>query len=289
MNAATQRSIFRWIHLVFSIPIAGYIYSPFKEIPQYAPQVRFVFFPILVLSGLWMWQGHVLRRLLSKRPAYRDAAATAGRFPDQGTIHRWFQQATAEQAQAWRQHLHQVMKREGRFWQTLFSGGRVVVDLDAQGLAAHGARFEKAAYGHLGEGLDRGYQRFVAYAGQTREVLDEFLRPGNTMLTGELTELLNGLNEIFAAEDRPRRHSYRRSRRDLPQSQAVAGRRIWLFVSSAVPIGHPTDAGHGCHDPRSAVDAQRFPDHRILGCPRVDDLRPPAQTRSRSDTGDPLP
>jgi len=52
--------------------------------------------------------------------------------------------------------------------------------------------------------LDRGYQRFVAYVGRTREVLDEFLRPGNTMLTGELKELLNGLNEIFAAEDRPR-------------------------------------------------------------------------------------
>jgi len=131
-------------------------------------------------------------------------SATGGRFPDQGTIHRWFQQVTAEQAQSLRQHLHQVMKREGRFWQALFSGNRVVVDLDAQGLAARGARFEKAAYGHLGEGLDRGYQRFVAYAGQTREVLDEFLRPGNTMLTGELTELLNGLNELFAAEDRPR-------------------------------------------------------------------------------------
>lgn len=131
-------------------------------------------------------------------------SALGGRFPDQGTIHRWFQQATAEQAQALRQHLHQVMRREGRFWQAVFSGNRVMVDLDAQGLAARGARFEKAAYGHLGEGLDRGYQRFVAYAGQTREVLDEFLRPGNTMLTGELTELLNGLNEIFAAADRPR-------------------------------------------------------------------------------------
>ena len=131
-------------------------------------------------------------------------SATGGRFPDQGTIHRWFQQTTAEQARGLRQHLHQVMKREGLFWQALFSGNRVVVDLDAQGLAARGARFGKAAYGHLGEGLDRGYQRFVAYAGQTREVLDEFLRPGNTMLTGELTELLSGLNEIFAPEHRPR-------------------------------------------------------------------------------------
>jgi hypothetical protein len=152
-------------------------------------------------------------------------SALGGRFPDQGTIHRWFQQTTAEQAQAWRQHLHQVMKWEGRFWQALFSGGRVVVDLDAQGLAAHGARFEKAEYGYLGEGLDRGYQRFVAYAGQTREVLDEFLRPGNTMLTGELTELLNGLNEIFAPEDRPRvvirTDSHGGTFRNLQQLQAA--------------------------------------------------------------------
>ena len=37
MNIATQRSIFRWIHLIVSIPILGYIYSPFEEIPKYAP------------------------------------------------------------------------------------------------------------------------------------------------------------------------------------------------------------------------------------------------------------
>ncbi|HKD07896.1 MAG TPA: hypothetical protein VKB79_18500 [Bryobacteraceae bacterium] len=63
MNQATKRSIFRWLHIVFSIPIIGYIYSPFHEIPNYAPAVRFVFFPILALSGLWMWKGHVVRRL----------------------------------------------------------------------------------------------------------------------------------------------------------------------------------------------------------------------------------
>lgn len=69
MNQGTQRTIFRWIHIVFSIPILGYIYSPFEDIPQYAPAVRYVFLPILVLSGLWMWKGHVLRRLVSKRSA----------------------------------------------------------------------------------------------------------------------------------------------------------------------------------------------------------------------------
>ena len=69
MKDATKRSIVRWIHIVFSIPILGYIYSPFDKLPQYAPRVRFVVVPLMLLSGLWMWKGHVLRRFLSKRPA----------------------------------------------------------------------------------------------------------------------------------------------------------------------------------------------------------------------------
>jgi hypothetical protein len=34
MNDATKCSILRWIHIVFGIPILGYIYSPFEEIPK---------------------------------------------------------------------------------------------------------------------------------------------------------------------------------------------------------------------------------------------------------------
>ncbi len=67
MKEATKRSVIRWIHIVLSIPILGYIYSPFEEIPKYADRVRFVFVPAMVLSGLWMWKGHVLRRLFSMR------------------------------------------------------------------------------------------------------------------------------------------------------------------------------------------------------------------------------
>jgi hypothetical protein len=69
MKEGTQRLIIRWIHLVFSIPIIGYIYSPFQNLPDYAAPTRFVFFPVMLLSGLWMWQGHVVRRLFSKRAA----------------------------------------------------------------------------------------------------------------------------------------------------------------------------------------------------------------------------
>jgi len=69
MNEATKRSIVRWIHIVISIPIIGYIYSPFDQIPNYAPLVRFVFLPLMVLSGFWMWKGHVVRRFFAKRSA----------------------------------------------------------------------------------------------------------------------------------------------------------------------------------------------------------------------------
>jgi hypothetical protein len=69
MKEATKRSSFRWIHIVFSIPILGYIYSPFEDLQYYANSVRFVVVPVVLLSGLWMWKGHVLRRLILKRPA----------------------------------------------------------------------------------------------------------------------------------------------------------------------------------------------------------------------------
>jgi thiosulfate reductase cytochrome b subunit len=58
--------IVRWVHLALSIPVIGYVYSPFEDIPQYAPVVRFVAVPVIVLTGLWMWKGHLLRRLASR-------------------------------------------------------------------------------------------------------------------------------------------------------------------------------------------------------------------------------
>jgi hypothetical protein len=69
MKDATKRSVLRWAHLVCAIPIIGYIYSPFAVLPDYAPATRFVFVPVMLASGLWMWKGHVLRRLIFKRPA----------------------------------------------------------------------------------------------------------------------------------------------------------------------------------------------------------------------------
>jgi hypothetical protein len=67
MKASTKRSILRWIHLILAIPILGYVYSPFENLPQYAGPTRYVFFPVLALTGLWMWKGHVVARMFSKK------------------------------------------------------------------------------------------------------------------------------------------------------------------------------------------------------------------------------
>jgi hypothetical protein len=67
MSSALKRSIVRWMHIILAIPIVGYIYSPFDQIPNYAHVTRMYYVPALVLSGVWMWKGHVFRRMFLKR------------------------------------------------------------------------------------------------------------------------------------------------------------------------------------------------------------------------------
>ena len=75
MKFPSQRTVFRWIHLIISIPILGYIYSPFEKLPDYAPATRFVFLPTMVLTGFWMWKGHVVRQLFTRRPSQPGAVS----------------------------------------------------------------------------------------------------------------------------------------------------------------------------------------------------------------------
>jgi hypothetical protein len=69
MNQGTIRLILRRVHIIVAIPISGYIYSPFEGLPLYANPARFVFFPLMVLTGLLMWKGHLLWRRVLKRYA----------------------------------------------------------------------------------------------------------------------------------------------------------------------------------------------------------------------------
>jgi hypothetical protein len=67
MNANTKRAIVRWMHLLFGLPLIGYIYGPPAETVQYLPFFRYLYAPMVMLTGLWLWKGHVLTRLVSKK------------------------------------------------------------------------------------------------------------------------------------------------------------------------------------------------------------------------------
>ncbi|NLR82330.1 hypothetical protein [Chitinophaga eiseniae] len=67
MKASVERKIIRWLHIILSIPILGYIYGPVASNPPAANAVRWVFLPVVALSGFWMWKGHWLRKKLSRR------------------------------------------------------------------------------------------------------------------------------------------------------------------------------------------------------------------------------
>ena len=57
MNEGTKRTILRCVHLILSIPILGYIYGPPSEVQEYADGVRYIFVPVIILSGFWMFAG----------------------------------------------------------------------------------------------------------------------------------------------------------------------------------------------------------------------------------------
>jgi len=57
ISNTTKRTILRCIHLILSIPILGYIYEPASDVQQYAGGVRFIFVPLMILSGYWMYSG----------------------------------------------------------------------------------------------------------------------------------------------------------------------------------------------------------------------------------------
>lgn len=67
MKDTTKHSILRAVHILFALPLIGYIYGPPEETRPYLPYFRYVYMPVVMLSGLWMWKGHVIRKLISNK------------------------------------------------------------------------------------------------------------------------------------------------------------------------------------------------------------------------------
>jgi hypothetical protein len=67
MNPNTKRSILRWIHILFGLSLAGYIYGPPSETLHYLPFFRYFYMPVVLLTGLWMWRGSWLAQRFTKK------------------------------------------------------------------------------------------------------------------------------------------------------------------------------------------------------------------------------
>jgi hypothetical protein len=68
MTRWNERDTMRLLHLVLSIPMVGYIYGPVEHIARAAFFVRWVGFPLVILSGFWMWlKPRVAKRIVQYR------------------------------------------------------------------------------------------------------------------------------------------------------------------------------------------------------------------------------
>jgi thiosulfate reductase cytochrome b subunit len=60
-----ERDVMRWVHLIGSAAIGTFVYSPWRNQAGFLLSMRVLVIPILILTGLWMWQGHRMKKFLS--------------------------------------------------------------------------------------------------------------------------------------------------------------------------------------------------------------------------------
>jgi hypothetical protein len=75
-SAAKQRKTQRLAHLAGGLLLIAYVYGPVG--PQAETLVRLLVVPLLVLTGLLMWQAPRIRRLLKARRGGRNAPPGQG-------------------------------------------------------------------------------------------------------------------------------------------------------------------------------------------------------------------
>ncbi len=74
LTHASIRRLLRCGHFVAATYLGTYVYSPFHADPLWTDLGRYVAFPFLSLSGLWMWQqARVARWTRRARPDTRPA------------------------------------------------------------------------------------------------------------------------------------------------------------------------------------------------------------------------
>lgn len=64
MSQALLRKLLRWLHIIASLALGTYLYSPWSSNPLFSAVTLYGVFPLMGLTGLWMWnQGWIARAL----------------------------------------------------------------------------------------------------------------------------------------------------------------------------------------------------------------------------------
>jgi uncharacterized protein (DUF2141 family) len=66
MKNSTKRNVARWLHIGVGSIIATYIYSPWGELAAFQFFTKAIVIPLTIISGLWLWKGHLLKCSFSK-------------------------------------------------------------------------------------------------------------------------------------------------------------------------------------------------------------------------------
>ncbi len=61
-----QRTILRYSHLLAGVLNVLFIYTPLGDIWAFQLQVRIILVPVIIITGVWMWQQAKVRKLLTK-------------------------------------------------------------------------------------------------------------------------------------------------------------------------------------------------------------------------------
>lgn len=76
METTTRRQIIDWLDIIAGISIIACIYQLIKGIPQ----AMLILFPLIVLSGLWLWKKDVVKKWLKKRKLSRTLKTSIAIF-----------------------------------------------------------------------------------------------------------------------------------------------------------------------------------------------------------------
>ena len=67
MTPVTLRKTLRWGHIVAALVVGAYLYSPLSANPVFAAFVLYAVFPLMAVSGVWMWKQGAIAKLFGAR------------------------------------------------------------------------------------------------------------------------------------------------------------------------------------------------------------------------------